>query len=69
VNLRWEIDEKNPAIVNRIEIVGNDFTSEDCIRRADLARAGRSVQSAGAHQQLPEHRNMNFFESPMPFPD
>ena len=33
VNLRWEIDERNPAIVNRIEIVGNDYTVEDCIRR------------------------------------
>ncbi|HET7612753.1 MAG TPA: POTRA domain-containing protein, partial [Gemmatimonadaceae bacterium] len=32
VNLRWEIDERTPAIVNRIEIVGNDYTHESCIR-------------------------------------
>jgi len=69
VNLRWEIDEKNPAIVNRIEITGNDFTSDDCIRRQIFLVPGgpfnqqlliRSYQSIG---------NMNFFESPMPFPD
>lgn len=69
VNLRWEIDEKNPAIVNRIEIVGNDFTTDDCIRRQIFLVPGgpfnqqlliRSYQSIG---------NMNFFESPMPFPD
>ncbi|AMW04884.1 outer membrane protein assembly factor BamA [Gemmatimonas phototrophica] len=68
-NLRWEIDEKNPAIVNRIEIVGNDFTSDDCIRRQIFLVPGgpfnqqlliRSYQSIG---------NMNFFEQPMPFPD
>lgn len=68
-NLRWEIDEKNPAIVNRIEIVGNDFTSDDCIRRQIFLAPGgpfnqqlliRSYQSIG---------NMNFFEQPMPFPD
>jgi outer membrane protein insertion porin family len=68
-NLRWEIDEKNPAIVNRIEIVGNDFTTDDCIRRQIFLAPGgpfnqqlliRSYQSIG---------NMNFFEQPMPFPD
>ncbi len=32
VNLRWEIDERNPATVNRIEITGNDYTTEGCIR-------------------------------------
>lgn len=69
VNLRWEIDEKNPAIVNRIEIVGNDYTSDDCIRRQIFLVPGgvfsqqtlvRSYQSIG---------NLNFFESPMAFPD
>jgi len=69
VNLRWEIDEKNPAIVNRIEILGNDFTVDDCIRRQIFLVPGgpfnqqlliRSYQSIG---------NLNFFESPMAFPD
>ena len=32
MNLRWEIDERQPAIMNRIDIAGNDYTSEECIR-------------------------------------
>ena len=32
VDLRWEIDERTPAIVNRVDIVGNDVTTETCIR-------------------------------------
>ncbi len=69
VNLRWEINEKNPAIINRIEILGNDYTSDDCIRRQIFLAPGgvfnqevlvRSYQSIG---------NLNFFEAPMPFPD
>jgi outer membrane protein insertion porin family len=69
VNLRWEIDERQPAIVNRIEIAGNDYTSEECIRRQLVILPGdvfnqdrllRSWQSVG---------NLNFFETPLPFPD
>ncbi len=69
VNLRWEIDEKNPAIINRIEILGNDYTTDDCIRRQIFLAPGgvfnqdvlvRSYQSIG---------NLNFFEAPMAFPD
>lgn len=69
VNLRWEINERMPAIVNRINISGNDYTSEDCIRRQiflvpgglfDQQQLIRSYQSIG---------NLNFFEQPMPFPD
>ena len=36
VNLRWEIEERSPAIVNRVDIVGNDYTTEACIRDALL---------------------------------
>ena len=32
VDLSWEIDERTPAIVNRVDIVGNDVTTETCIR-------------------------------------
>ena len=32
VDLRWEIDERTPAIVNRVDILGNDVTTETCIR-------------------------------------
>jgi outer membrane protein insertion porin family len=32
VNLRWEIVEGAQSIVNRVDIVGNEFTTESCIR-------------------------------------
>src|SRR5690606_32299190 len=33
VDLRWEVIEGGPAIINRVEILGNDYTEEACIRR------------------------------------
>lgn len=69
VNLRWEIDEKNPAIVNRIEIVGNDFTSDDCIRRQIFLVPGGPFNQQSLIRSYQSIGNLNFFESPMPFPD
>jgi outer membrane protein insertion porin family len=69
VDLRWVIDEKAPAIINRIEIAGNDYTVESCIRDQlsiipgdvyNQDRLIRSWQSIG---------NMGFFETPVPPPD
>jgi outer membrane protein insertion porin family len=68
-NLRWEIDEKNPAIVNRIEIVGNDFTSDDCIRRQIFLAPGGPFNQQALIRSYQSIGNMNFFEQPMPFPD
>ena len=42
VNLRWEIDERSPAIVNRIEIAGNDYTHESCIREQIVLAPGQA---------------------------
>jgi outer membrane protein insertion porin family len=56
VDLRWVIDERSPSIINRIEIVGNDYTVESCIRDQlvivpgdvyNEARLIRSWQSIG----------------------
>jgi outer membrane protein insertion porin family len=69
VNLRWEIDEKNPAIVNRIEIVGNDFTADDCIRRQIFLVPGGPFNQQSLIRSYQSIGNLNFFESPMPFPD
>jgi outer membrane protein insertion porin family len=69
VNLRWEVDEGAPAIVNRVDILGNDITNESCIRNqiavvpGDIFRRDaliRSYQSIG---------NLGFFETPIPPPD
>jgi outer membrane protein insertion porin family len=69
VNLQWNIDEKSPAIVNRVEITGNDYTTEGCIRDAlviipgDVFSQNRLIQS---YQNL---GNLGFFETPIPPPD
>jgi outer membrane protein insertion porin family len=69
VDLRWIVTEGNPAIINRIEIQGNDYTTEQCIRDQLVMIPGdvfnrdrliRSYQSLG---------NMGLFETPMPPPD
>lgn len=69
VNLRWEIDERNPAIVNRIDILGNDFTSDDCIRRQIFLVLGGPFNQAALIRSYQSISNMNFFEAPLPFPD
>jgi outer membrane protein insertion porin family len=69
VGLRWDITEGTPAIINRIEIIGNDYTVENCIRDQLLIIPGdvfnqdrliRSYQSIG---------NLGFFETPVPLPE
>src|SRR5699024_7547665 len=40
VNLRWEVQEGAPAIIRRIDIIGNDFTYESCIREQILMVPG-----------------------------
>ena len=69
VNLRWEIDEKNPAIVNRIEIVGNDYTVDDCIRRQINLVPGGVFNQQILVRSYQSISNLNFFEAPMAFPD
>jgi outer membrane protein insertion porin family len=69
VNLRWDIDERNPAIVNRIEVVGNDYTSEECIRRNIVLAPGAPFNQDYLVQSWQSIRNMGFFEQDMPFPD
>ena len=56
VNLRWEIDERNPAIINRIEITGNDYTTEGLHSRCAGDHPGRRVQPGPPDPQLPEPR-------------
>ena len=69
VDLRWSIDERTPAIINRIEIVGNDYTHEPCIRDqlnivpGDVFNQDRLIRS---YQSI---SNLGFFEQPMPPPD
>ena len=69
VNLRWDIDEKSPAIVNRIDIAGNDYTYESCIREQIVMAPGQVFKRDYLMRSYQNIANLNFFDSPMPEPD
>jgi outer membrane protein insertion porin family len=69
VDLRWDIDEKTPAIVNRIDINGNDVTSESCIRNQLLMLPGDVFNQEKLIQSFRNIANLGFFEQDMPPPD
>src|SRR5262249_31225720 len=69
VNLRWEIDERTPAIINRVEILGNDLTSESCIRQQILVVPGDVYRQDLLVRSYQSIQNLGFFESPLPPPD
>lgn len=68
-NLRWEIEEGQPAIVNRVEILGNDHTVESCIRNALLIVPGDVFNQDRLIRSYQNISNLGFFESPVPNPD
>ncbi|MBA3340473.1 MAG: outer membrane protein assembly factor BamA [Gemmatimonadaceae bacterium] len=69
VNLRWEIEEATPAIVNRIDIEGNDFTYESCIREQVVLAPGQVFNRNYLLRSYQNIANLNFFEQPMPAPE
>ena len=69
VNLQWVVDERNPAIINRIEITGNDFTTEGCIRDALVIIPGDVFSQDRLLRSYQNISNLGFFESPIPPPD
>lgn len=69
VNLRWEIEESAPAIVNRIDIEGNDFTYESCIREQIVLAPGQVFNRNYLLRSYQNIGNLNFFETPMPAPE
>jgi len=69
VNLRWEIDERSPAIVNRIEIIGNDYTHESCIREQIVLAPGQVFNRNYLIRSYQNIGNLNFFETPMAAPE
>ena len=69
VNLRWEINEGRPAIVNRVDIVGNDITSENCIRNQILMVPGDVFNRDLLIRSYQMISNLGFFDTPLPPPD
>lgn len=69
VNLRWDITEGAPAIVNRIDIKGNDRTSETCIRDQLFIVPGDVFSQDKLMSSWQNISSLGFFESPLPAPD
>ncbi len=69
VNLRWEIEERNPATVNRIEITGNDYTTEGCIRDALVIIPGDVFSQDRLIRSYQNLGNLGYFDTPIPPPD
>lgn len=69
VNLRWEVSEDTPAIINRVDIAGNDYTSEACIRDQLVILPGDVFNQDRLIRSYQNIGNLNFFETPMPEPD
>jgi outer membrane protein insertion porin family len=68
-NLRWEIEEDLPAIVNKVEIAGNDYTTESCIRDQLVILPGDVFNQDRLIRSWYNIANLNFFETPLPQPD
>lgn len=68
VDLRWQIFEGTPSVVNRINIVGNNVTHEDVIRRAILMVPGDVYREEALIQSYQRISNLNFFNQPLPMP-
>lgn len=69
VNLRWDIDEFTPAIVNRVDIEGNNVTVDNCIRDQILMVPGDVFSQDRLIQSYQSISNLGFFESPLPTPE
>lgn len=69
VRVRWDIREGTPAIINRVDILGNDFTVESCIRDQLFIIPGDVFNQDRLIRSWQGIGNLGFFETPLPFPD
>jgi outer membrane protein insertion porin family len=68
VDLRWQIVERQPAIVNKVIVRGNTVTHEDVIRRAILMVPGDVMRQDALIRSYQNISNLGFFEQPLPIP-
>ncbi|HEY6060838.1 MAG TPA: outer membrane protein assembly factor BamA [Gemmatimonadales bacterium] len=69
VDLRWVINEGQPAIVNKIEIVGNDVTHERVIRDQIVLLPGDVFRQDALLRSYQNISNLGFFNQPLPPPE
>jgi outer membrane protein insertion porin family len=69
VDLRWVINEGQPAIINKIEIAGNDITHERVIRDAIVLIPGDVFRQDALIRSYQNISNLGFFNQPLPYPE
>lgn len=69
VDLRWRIQEGQPATINRIIILGNDVTHERVIREQIVLLPGMTFNRDALIRSYQNVSNLNFFQQPLPAPD
>jgi outer membrane protein insertion porin family len=69
VDLRWVINEGRPAIVNKVEIVGNDITHERVIRDQIVLLPGDVFRQDALLRSYQNISNLGFFNQPLPPPE
>ncbi|MBI1722838.1 MAG: outer membrane protein assembly factor BamA [Gemmatimonadetes bacterium] len=69
VNLTWQLQEGRPAIINRVDILGNDVTHERVIRDVIVILPGDVFAQDRVLRSYQNISNLGFFQQPLPFPD
>ena len=69
VNATWEVIEGTPAIVNRVSIIGNEYTHEWVIRDQLFVVPGDVYSQDWLLRSYQNISSLGFFEAPMPLPD
>jgi outer membrane protein insertion porin family len=69
VDLRWLINEGQPAIVNKVEIAGNDVTHERVIRDQIVLLPGDVFRQEALLRSYQNVSNLGFFNQPLPPPE
>ena len=69
VDAVWEVVEGAPALVNRIAIIGNEYTYEWVIRNQIFVLPGDVYSQTRVLRSYQNISSLGFFEAPMPFPD
>ena len=69
VDAVWEVVEGAPALVNRIAIIGNEYTYEWVIRNQIFVLPGDVYSQSRILRSYQNISSLGFFEAPMPFPD
>jgi outer membrane protein insertion porin family len=69
VDASWQIQEGQPAIVNRVSVVGNDYTYEWVVRDRIMILPGDVYSQDRVLRSYQSISSLGFFESPMPVPE